>query len=126
MKPVLLSLLVSTLTFLSIAAFACPELDGSDLANGDGPWSYVELERYSVTLTKTQFLQVPVYVDFDYSECRDALVIQMVQSKDSGRNFSALLTAEDNCDGGNSYGALYNEDRTQLLGEIRDSFIYCY
>ncbi|MBT3236792.1 MAG: hypothetical protein HN353_12620 [Bdellovibrionales bacterium] len=125
MKSLLLSLLISTLFLASTSGSACPSLDHSDLANGDGPWNYIELERYSVTLTEAEFLQVPVYVDFDYNECKNSLVIQKVQSKESGRIFSALLTVEDNCDGGNSYGALYSENRQAILGDIRDSFIYC-
>lgn len=108
-------------------AYACPQLGGVDLADGDGPWSFIELSINNITLTEAEFNQIPVLAeDFDYEQCRDEMVVTKYQDKATGKVFSAVVTNDDNCDGGNVYGALYNEAMTELLGDIQDSFVSCY
>ena len=123
MHKLLLSMAL-LLTFST--AFACPELDNVDLASGDGPWIHKELDTYKISLTKEDFINLPNFDESEYEDCKDAFIVQVVQSKQTGRIFSALKSYEDMCDGGNSYGVLYNAEMSVVVGEIADSGISCY
>lgn len=107
-------------------AYACPELDGVDLADGEGPWIYEEQGSSPITLSKEEFAKIPNFHIDSYEDCKDALRVEEIRVKASGKIYMALLTYEDSCDGGNSYGALFSEDMSTMLGDIGDSFISCY
>jgi hypothetical protein len=107
-------------------AYACPELQGVDLADGEGPWVHEDLGSSTSTLTEEEFFKIPHFADSSYEECKDALRVKEVKSVVTGRVFNALITSEDYCDGGNSYGALFSEDMQTRLGDIGDSYISCY
>ncbi|MBT7610049.1 MAG: hypothetical protein HN576_09850 [Bacteriovoracaceae bacterium] len=123
MKQILLTLLF---IFSAQNSYACPELNDVDLANGDGPWMHEEIDFYDIQLTKEEFVKIPNFDFFEYEKCKNALYVKVVRSKKTGRVFNAVMTNEDHCDGGNSYGALFNSDMKTFLGDIRDSYISCH
>lgn len=122
-----MKLLMVLMTLVLGNAYACPELNGVDLADGDGPWTYTELEISGLVLSEAEFNNIPTFAgDFDYEQCKDAIVASKVQDKLTGKIFTAVYTNEDHCDGGNSYGVLYDQEMQTILGTIGDSFISCY
>ena len=112
------------------SSYACPELDNVDLANGEDAPVYEESSSSTVHLTEDEFYSMPQWAGLKkydaYSKCKDGMIIKTLKHKTTGRVFKAITSNHDNCDGGNSIGALYSENLVQRLGDIGDSFISCY
>ena len=115
----LLSLLITG------SVFACPELEGVDLADGDNRPALTEISEVPYRPNFWQFVEIPGFSPDQYEACKDAFVVRTYRSDVSGKVYSAILSVEDSCDGGNSYGGLYTEDLGLVLGSISDSFISC-
>jgi len=109
-------------------AYACPEMNDQSIGSGNPEALYIELESAPITLSEYEFNQIPNFADgqFNYEECSEALRFKTMRSLITGRIFTAVYTNEDECDGGNSYGALFNEDMSKIVGNIGDSDISCY
>jgi hypothetical protein len=127
MKRFLLKITVITAFIIPMQyAIACPELNNVDLADGEGPWVYEVVENNGIFLTKEEFIKIP-YLDIeDYERCKNSLYLKKVSSKLTGRFFNAVMTNQDKCDGGNSYGALFDSSMNNMIGDIGDSYISCY
>ena len=123
-----MKLLMVFFTMVISTAYACPEMNDQSIGSGNPEALYVELDTTPIALTEYEFNQIPNFTrgQFQYEECKDSLRSKTMRSKVTGRIFTAVYTNEDECDGGNSYGALFNEDITKLLGDIGDSYISCY
>lgn len=120
-----MKLLTVLFTMIISTAYACPELNEVDLANGEGPWTHIELEAIDIYLSQAEFDKIPG-LEGMYKDCKDHLSATKVQDITTGKYFTAVKTNADECDGGNAYGALFNNDMTKILGDIKDSFISCY
>lgn len=114
-------------SFLTFAASACPELNNVDLASSYDKDEYSEIGyRKLPSLTKEDFLKYPVFSDFEYEYCHNALAEMKVQATQTGEIYTIIMTVEDHCDGGNSYGNILDEKGRKVLGSIGDSFISCF
>ena len=66
--------------------------------------------------------------DFDDPSCKSSFVRERITDKKTGHNFAAYRSILDDCDGGNSYGAIVRglEPKPQsVLATIEDSDIHC-
>ena len=119
-----LKLFFLSLCLINNSLFACPELSNLDLA---GEMVESKIDRISTSdlfITKDQFYQFKIFKDFDYSQCSKSLSHFEFRHISSGESYTAIKTNDDICDGGNSYGVLFNR-RNEMIAEIRDSFIIC-
>jgi hypothetical protein len=127
-KNILMSLILSGALF-SGAAIACPVLDGVDLADGDEKNPvFEEVGDQNATLTRAEFLSIPSFQNSSAdgrTSCRKDLTLRKLKIKKTGEIFYALLTMRDECDGGNSFGALMSGDLQTVVADIGDSFISC-
>lgn len=111
--------------FLNLA-LACPELNNVDLASQYDADEYTEISSRNIEMiSKEDFLKYPAFSDFEYEYCKDALVIKQVQATQTGTIYTLVMTYEDHCDGGSSYGNILDESGKVVLGHIGDSFISC-
>lgn len=76
-----------------------------------------------VLLTEEDFNNSLGTLDFDYTSCREAIKETVLMSI-SGVEYTFLLTSDDQCDGGNTYGMIYDESGV-LVGTVQDGDIYC-
>lgn len=60
---------------------------------------------------------------FDAKACAHA--IEEVKTQVDGRQYTALYSIEDECDGGNSYGLILDGEK-HVIGFISDSEIVCF
>jgi hypothetical protein len=77
----------------------------------------------------------PLYLKYEsrlgglpLSECKDAVIANSIQSKKTGKIYTAYYTNDDTCDGGNSYGMIVegSDPRTdKVIATIEDSDIIC-
>jgi len=127
MKYLLLYIIVF---ILSTTAYACPEFDEVDLADGDSALTYEEISSSNLVLTEDEFYSMPEWNKtkkyHSYKNCKDAMLVETLKHKTTGRIFKAIRSYKDACDGGNSFGALYTENMLLRVANISDSFISCY
>lgn len=118
-------------TFLSLNTFAniCSlELQDKNLwsvTSDEGDASFVVLNEESTSLSKEEFEANPIFKDFDYNDCQDALKKVDFLNPATGSKFSAIYTIEDHCDGGNSYGTISLLGSKEVISTIQDSDFYC-
>lgn len=112
---------------LANSAYACPELNLVDMADGDSLPVYRTLSSKKITLTEEEFYSMPkMSRSHLYRDCKEHMILTTIQHKISGRKFKAITSTDDDCDGGNAAGALYSENLIVRLADIGDSYIYCY
>lgn len=116
---------LATLTFtLNSFASSCME----DLGERES-WqifedtSFITLLDADASLSESEFNNTLGTLDFTYEYCKDAVTEVVVQSS-AGAKYRFLVTHEDNCDGGNTYGLVFNQSGTRIA-EVRDGEIYC-
>lgn len=76
-----------------------------------------------VLLSESGFISSLGTLGFDYESCKDAIE-ERVLTAQSGNDYTFILTNKDHCDGGNTYGLIYNSER-YLVGTIQDGEVYC-
>ncbi|MGI4991820.1 hypothetical protein ACRXCV_04285 [Halobacteriovorax sp. GFR7] len=117
--------LLSVILFSS--AMACPELNNVDLASSYDRDEYTEVYSERLPkLSKEEFAKYTELADFDYDYCADALELRRLEATQTGTVYTIVVTVEDHCDGGNSYGNIFDESGSKLLGRIGDSYIACF
>ena len=95
-----------------------------DLTKGD----LTSLPRFEIKKTQTVafesqlFAQFKELGSFDELECESLLKITYYDRLTKGK-FKILSTLLDDCDGGNSYGLILEDNK--VLATIEDSEIYC-
>ena len=65
---------------------------------------------------------------FDTKDCQNNVVKQTIKDKGSNITYTAFYTNEDDCDGGNSYGAIVKgtePNEKNVVALIMDSFLMC-
>lgn len=122
---VLITMLLSSVA--AGQALACPELNYVDLASDYDRDEYIEVHSEKLPkLSKEEFLKYSAFQDFEYEYCADALVLKQLEATQTGNIYTVVMTMEDHCDGGNSYGNILDESGEVILGSIGDSFISCF
>ncbi|MBL6990494.1 MAG: hypothetical protein ISR65_11980 [Bacteriovoracaceae bacterium] len=125
-------LMAALLSFSTLATDLCNlELDGRSFSNVEDPeepqssyyFKYVKRVD-NVTISEQLFKSTPILSDFDYEECKSSLTELYFSSPETMVTYRALNTFEDSCDGGNSYGVIYDPNET-IVGYIKDSDFYC-
>lgn len=114
-----------TVLLLSTSAFA-------DYVNFDGIGSVPEITEKAVSVTPkaipmTQALRDLVIQSLDYQndefQCDDKDIARTEFITEQGNLYYAVHTAEDYCDGGNSYGVVVDKNQAPLAW-IRDGDFY--
>ncbi len=126
-KSVVVLLLMIVSSVAAGQVVACPELNNVDLASSYDRDEYIEVHSESLPkLTKEEFSKYPAFKEFDYEYCADALVLKQLEATQTGNIYTIVISMEDHCDGGNSYGNILDESGEVVLGSIGDSFISCF
>ena len=123
-----MKLLLILFSLLSLNSFACPEMNDIDLSGYEVEEKYEVLSSGPIVLEEYEFNQIPNFANdnFIYDECKESLTSKVLKSKISGKIYTAIITNDDDCDGGNSYGALFYKPKKEVLADINDGGIYCY
>ena len=79
--------------------------------------------REGSVLTKENWNKIDVIFNFDYESCHDAFLQELILF--NGRFYWKMGSMEDRCDGGNTYGAIYNYRLTTPIAHVYDGDIYC-
>lgn len=132
-------ILISSLVLFSLSAVAkplCPShIEEAGLYNMFEP-SYSEKPRSEYLFesdgqggldefSKEDFLNLPyIGQEFDYESCKGALRSIDFYDIVSGDHYHGIFTHDDDCDGGNSHGVLYN-DKDEHIGYIYDGDFSC-
>jgi len=126
----LIALFTLTISINSFATCSAPEgdlgsvYDGYD--NDQTEYLYNETsDNGKIPFPGKLFSQYPSLGEFDAKECADAVTESVIKNKKTGISYVAVYTIEDNCDGGNSYGLLFNEDKSKVVATINDGDFYC-
>jgi dimeric dUTPase (all-alpha-NTP-PPase superfamily) len=115
-------LLATLITFSALASDVCGTSSLWKLRNES---NYKEVHASKVLFTEEEFNKIPELNDgFEYEYCKDAIKRVDLKHKITGEFVSLFYTIEDNCDGGNSYGAVMNDDG-EFFATIQDSDISC-
>jgi hypothetical protein len=120
------SILILSLLLASTPVFAKCEVDGIDMADGENLDAYVVVsEKKARFANKAEFNEAlgELHSEFNYSECKNAMIWRYVHARGMKKVYTALISVEDECDGGNSFGVLYF--KKQLIGYVNDSYISC-
>ncbi|OIQ20621.1 MAG: hypothetical protein BM556_01405 [Bacteriovorax sp. MedPE-SWde] len=116
------ALLITLITFSAIASDVCGTSSLYKLRNES---DYKEVHASKVLFTEKEFNKVPELNDgFEYESCKEAIKRVDLKHKVTGEFVSLFYTIEDECDGGNSYGAVMNTDG-EFFATIQDSYIEC-
>ncbi len=121
MKKVL-TLIAITLSFSSYACVIPSELNNGSLYQIFEEENYTDLQGGEIELTPQVRLEVGKVEDI--SHCSDENITISSFSTISGQVFHAVYTSEDICDGGNSYGAVLDEN-SKAVAHIGDGDFYC-
>lgn len=114
--------LALALGVIAQTSMACPELEGVDFATSEDNGKYSIIGEVTAKLSKEELKDIPFLYD-NYERCKDALVMTLVHASKTGRVFHTIQSVEDQCDGGNSVGAIYRLDK--MVGTIGDSQVQC-
>lgn len=126
-KSVVVLMLMLISSVAAGQALACPELNNVDLASSYDRDEYIEVHSERLPkLSKKEFLKYPAFSEFEYEYCSDALVLKQLEATQTGNIYTVVISIEDHCDGGNSYGNILDESGEKVLGSIGDSFISCF
>lgn len=108
---------------------ACGEIHEIDLASDFGDEKYTEISRTPyVPKDANAFYRIPQFSpkDWSFNDCKDALAIVEIETTTSLVRYQAFITTADECDGGNSYGSLYDPQKQRWVGAVADSFVTCW
>lgn len=104
---------------------ACEELDQSTLFGDD----VVRLLDYKyqgiASVSEKAFQELFAIHKLDFSLCRNALRVFVIKSKTSNIIYNALVTYEDDCDGGTTNGVILDQGMKKTIAIIHDSEISC-
>ena len=114
-------ILLFFLFFSPLIADPCPELEGLSIRDP----RFEQIGRISVRLKKVFFYEHPIFAELDYEKCAAATELQGLRDRHTGKTYKAFVTTQDECDGGNTLGLLFDWDLSVKIGEIHDSEIYC-
>ena len=115
-----------TLSLSLSQAFAKCDVNNIDMASGENRDAFMILSEKSAHFkNKSQYIAKmdKFSSELPYSQCKDAMVWRKLRAKNSTKVYTALISVEDTCDGGNSTGVLYFNQT--IVGTIEDSIIYC-
>ena len=71
-------------------------------------------------ISAKEFNSTPVFNDgFEYKYCKNALT-ELVVMDMNGNEYKILHTHDDVCDGGNSYGVVYDMNTNKIIAHIHD------
>lgn len=107
---------------------ACGGLDGVSLFGDDANLVHLSDYKYEGIASTNE----KAFKDFfsknnnlDFAQCRNALQVFVIKTKNSNSIYNALVTYEDDCDGGSTQGVLLDQGLKKILGTIHDSEISC-
>jgi len=122
-----IKILSLVLMLTSMKAFANCDVNGIDMADGENQDAFVVLsEKPAHFINKAQWAKdvgSDMAKSFEYSSCKDAMEWRVIRAKNSTQTYVALVSVQDECDGGNSYGVIYYKNK--IVGSVSDSYIDC-
>lgn len=121
----MMKLLIALTILASSATYACTipsELYNGALYQIFEEENYTDLQGGEIEFTPE--VRAEVQRIEDISECSDENLTVSSFSTISGKVFHAVYTIEDDCDGGNSYGAVLDEN-SKAVAHIGDGDFYC-
>lgn len=74
-------------------------------------------------LQSMDWQKVDVLLVFDNPRCKATVKEEIIEVE--GKPYRLLRTADDSCDGGNTYGAIYTNDMETPVAHIYDYTVYC-
>ncbi len=94
----------------------------SELKGGEG---VDVLYQSRARMSEREFNSTPVFNDgFEYESCKKAVKEVSIMDMD-GNEFKLRFTHEDECDGGNTYGVVYDMGTGDIVAHINDGELYC-
>ncbi|MFK8136797.1 MAG: hypothetical protein AB8E15_00415 [Bdellovibrionales bacterium] len=76
------------------------------------------------SLSEAEWAQLPIIKDFDQKYCLGAFSTQELKSY-GGKVLVQIVSEQDDCDGGNSYGIVIDKVNLKVIAAIQDSDYYC-
>lgn len=99
-------------------------LENMDMGKVYGDEHVNVLYDITANLNKRAFKSMPVLKELDYNSCQGAITEISYIDMD-GNEFMILHSSQDECDGGNSYGVVYNKDSYGIVAHVKDGDFYC-
>ena len=128
MKKIIVSLLMLT---MSLNVFACmpKELEGKSLQHtyeeDENNSDFKVLENTGLKITDSIRLEVNKVIEINGDTyCSNEQMAADTFMTKKGTIYHAVYTADDHCDGGNSYGVVLNANLEQVAA-VQDSDFYC-
>ena len=119
MKDLIFSILLILLSFNSFASFNC-EADFPETYHGFN----VLRKSQDISFVLDNWDNISVIRDFDKEYCYDLVDMELV--KVNSNFFWMITTIDDGCDGGNTYGVIYNYGLSEAVAGIFDGDVECF
>lgn len=107
---------------------ACGGLDGVSLFGDHQDLIHLSDYKYQGVASSDEKAFKDIFSknnNLNFAQCRNALQVFVIKSKNSSSIFNALVTYDDDCDGGSTQGVLLDQGMKKILGTIHDSEISC-
>lgn len=129
LEAILSLILMGPFLLGTLKASACADLDGLSLFGESAHFILDSGHQYTgpETKNKRKFEAIAVFKNksLSFEKCRDSIWIFEIISLKTKIHYKALISYEDNCDGGNSQGVLFDQSFSRVQGSIQDTEINC-
>jgi thioredoxin-related protein len=118
MKKLTLTLLVILSITNTSAAVSCI----NDFADSYNDFNVLRAST-DKSFLENNWNKIPVLKEMEKERCIDVVDMNLIKVKN--KYFWMMISSDDSCDGGNTYGVIYNYSLTKVAAEVQDGDVYC-